>query len=161
MLRAGYPTYSLGEGGTICPGSRPAGVTTGCPRIVTECLLTRSMLIKWIHLPFQGMCLYMYFVFTVSQFHADVHSVYIVYSFDTTVLPESMRMSNMFWYDLKSPYSLLICSISACSQHQYLLPWLFFVCISFDLHKERTKERKNKNRSSVIESDLLRQNIES
>ena len=34
------------EGGTICPGSRPAGVTTRCPRIVTECLLTRSMLIK-------------------------------------------------------------------------------------------------------------------
>ena len=36
----------LEGGGTICPGSRPAGVTTRCPRIVTECLLTRSMLIK-------------------------------------------------------------------------------------------------------------------
>ena len=31
----------LEGGGTICPGSRPAGVTTRCPRIVTECLLTR------------------------------------------------------------------------------------------------------------------------
>ena len=38
--------YSLGGGGTICLGSRPAGVTTRCPRMVTECLLTRSMLIK-------------------------------------------------------------------------------------------------------------------
>ena len=27
--------YSLGGGGTIYPGSRPAGVTTRCPRIKT------------------------------------------------------------------------------------------------------------------------------
>ena len=68
--------YSLGGGGTIYPGSRPEAVTTRCPRIVTECLLTRSMLIlKCINLPVQGMCLYMYILFTVSQFHADVHSV--------------------------------------------------------------------------------------
>ena len=37
-------TYSLGGGGTICSGSR-AAVTTHSLRIVTECLLTRSMLI--------------------------------------------------------------------------------------------------------------------
>ena len=43
--RATQP-YSLGGGGTICPVSRPAGFTTCCPRMVTECLLTRSMLIK-------------------------------------------------------------------------------------------------------------------
>ena len=45
--RATQP-YSLGGGGTIWPGSRPSHqvVTTRCPRIVTECLLTRSMLIK-------------------------------------------------------------------------------------------------------------------
>ena len=35
----------------------------------------------------------------------------------------------------------------------------FFLCISFDLQKERTKDRK-KNRSSVIESYFLRENIE-
>ena len=34
----------------------------------------------------------------------------------------------------------------------------FFLCISFDLQKERTKERK-KNRSSVTESYFLRENI--
>ena len=34
----------------------------------------------------------------------------------------------------------------------------FFLCISFDLQKERTKERKN--RSSAIESYFLRENIE-
>ena len=34
------------------------------------------------------MCLYMYIVFTVSQFHADVHSVYLVFLFDTTILSE-------------------------------------------------------------------------
>ena len=40
----------------------------------------------------------------------------------------------------------------------------FFLCISFDLHKERIKETKKKkerkNRSSVIESYFLRENIE-
>ena len=75
--RATQP-YSLGGGGTICPGSRSAGVTTRCPGMVTECLFTRSMLIK-MYLPLHGMCLYMYIVFTVSQFHADAHSIYLVF----------------------------------------------------------------------------------
>ena len=41
-------SYLLGGGGTIYPGSRPAGVTTCSPRMVihVECLLTRSILIK-------------------------------------------------------------------------------------------------------------------
>ena len=52
--RATQP-YSLEGGGTIYPGSRPAGVyhTVRSPRMVTECLLTRSMLIK-IKLTFFG-----------------------------------------------------------------------------------------------------------
>ena len=67
--RATQP-YSLGVGGTICPGSRSAGVTTRSPRMVTECLLTRSMLIKYYHfMVCKGICT---IVFTVSQFHADV-----------------------------------------------------------------------------------------
>ena len=37
--RATQP-YSLGGEGTIYPGSRPAGVTTHCLRMATECLLT-------------------------------------------------------------------------------------------------------------------------
>ena len=44
--RATQP-YSLGGRGTIYPGSRPAGVTTRSPRMVTECLITRSMLIYY------------------------------------------------------------------------------------------------------------------
>ena len=59
------------------PSSRPAGVTTRSPSMVTECLLTRSILIK-MYLPLHGMCQYMYFVFTVSQIHAVAHSVYLV-----------------------------------------------------------------------------------
>ena len=47
--RATQP-YSIGRGGTIYPGSRPAGVTTRSPRMVTEFLLTRSMLIKFIYI---------------------------------------------------------------------------------------------------------------
>ena len=103
--RATQP-YPLGGGGTICPVSRPAGFTTRFPRMVTKCLLTRSMLIlKCINLPFQGMCLYMYIVLTVSQFHTDVHLVYLVSLFDTTILSEIMSMSNIFWWDLKSSES--------------------------------------------------------
>ena len=62
--RATQP-YSLGGGGTIYPGSRPAGVTIRSPRLVTECLLTRSMLIK-MYLPLHGMCLYMYCIYSQS-----------------------------------------------------------------------------------------------
>ena len=61
--RATQP-YSLGGGGTICPGSGPAGVTTHCPKIVTECLLTRSMLIKM-------------YKFTISEYvPVYVHCIY-------------------------------------------------------------------------------------
>ena len=61
--RATQP-YSLGKEGTIYPGSRPAGVTTRCPRMVTECLLTRSMLIKMykftisVYVPVYVHCIY-------------------------------------------------------------------------------------------------------
>ena len=110
------------------------------------------------------MCLYMYIAFPVSQFHADVHSVDLVFLFDTAILSESMRMSNMFWWDLKSseskepfkfhsPYSLLICSISACSQHQYLLPWLFF-CVYIIWPAERKNKRK-KNEPFFSNRELL------
>ena len=51
------------------------------------------------------MCLYMYIVLTVSQFHADVHLVNLVLLFDTTILSEIMSMSNIFWWDLKSSES--------------------------------------------------------
>ena len=51
--RATQP-YTLG-GGTIYPGSRPADDTTRSQRMVTDCLLTRSMLIK-MYLPLHGMC---------------------------------------------------------------------------------------------------------
>ena len=72
-----HQPYTLGGGGTIYPGSRPAGVTTRSPRMVTECLLTRSVLIK-MYLPLHGMYLYIYIVFTISQFHSVAHSVYLV-----------------------------------------------------------------------------------
>ena len=113
----------------------------------------------------------MYIVFTVSQFHEDVHSVYLVFLFDTTILSESMSMSNMFWRDLKSseskepfkfhsPYSPLICSISECSQHQYLLPWLNFFCVYHLTCRKKEQKKEKKNRSPVIESYFLRENIE-
>ena len=47
--RATQPN-SLGGGGTICLAQDQQLVTTRSPRIVNECLLTRSMLIKlYVH----------------------------------------------------------------------------------------------------------------
>ena len=46
MLRAGYPSYSLGAEVRFDQAQDQQVVTTRSPRIVTECLLTRSMLIK-------------------------------------------------------------------------------------------------------------------
>ena len=66
--RATQP-YSLGTGGTIYPGSRPTGITTRSPRMLTECLLTRSMLIK-IYYHFMVCLCICTIVSTVSQFHA-------------------------------------------------------------------------------------------
>ena len=74
--RATQP-YSLGGGGTIYPGSRPAGVTTRSPRMVTECLLTRSVLIK-MYYHFMVCACICTILFTVSQFHTDVY-MYLVY----------------------------------------------------------------------------------
>ena len=49
--------YFLGGGGTIYPGSIPADVTTRSPRMVAECLLTRSMLVKmYYHFMSMYMC---------------------------------------------------------------------------------------------------------
>ena len=57
--------YSLGRGGTIFQDSRPASYTTRSPRIVTECLHTRSMLIKTLctwYLQSYTCKSYMYFI---------------------------------------------------------------------------------------------------
>ena len=72
-------SYTLRGGGgedTIYPGSRPAGVTTRSPRIVAECLLTRSMLIKMYYHVMVCACICTV-VFTISQFHADGYLVYL------------------------------------------------------------------------------------
>ena len=74
-----------------------------------------------------------------------------------------MSMSNMFWWDLKSseskepfkfhsPYSLLICSISACSQHQYLLSWLNFSCV-YHLTCRKKEQRKEKRKKEPFFSN--------
>ena len=66
--RATQP-YSLGGEGTIYPGSSPADVTTRSPRMVIECLLTRSMLIKMYNHFMASACRCICtIVFTVSQF---------------------------------------------------------------------------------------------
>ena len=100
------------------------------------------------------MCLYMYIVLTVSQFHTDVHLVYLVFfcltrqfyqkswvwvicSDETSNQAKAKSLSNF-----TLPYSLLICSISACSQHQYLLPWLNFSCVYHLTCRKKNKRKK-------------------
>ena len=75
--RATQP-YSPGGGGTIYPGSRPAAVTTRSPRMVAECLRTRSMLVK-MHYHCMVCAYICTVVLTVSQFHAGVYLVYLVF----------------------------------------------------------------------------------
>ena len=76
--RATQP-YSLGGGGTIYRGSRPAGVTTRNPRMVTECLLTRLILIK-MYLPLHGLrciCIYNFMqMFTQSIWSFKLHKYF-------------------------------------------------------------------------------------
>ena len=64
--------------------------------------------------------------------------VWVICSDETSNQGKAKSLSNF-----TLPYSLLICSISACSQHQYLLPWLIFSCV-YHLtcrRKEQKKER--------------------
>ena len=112
----------------------------------------------------------MYIVLTVSQFHTDVHLVYLVILFDTTILSEIISTSNMFRWELKSSESKEPFKFHSSLKSTYLFDFCMFaasvfiamvnifLCISFDLQKERTKERQN--RSSVIESNFLRENFE-
>ena len=69
---------SLGGGDTIYPGSRPADATTRSPRMIAECLLTCSKLIK-MYYHFMVCACICTIVFTVSQFHADIYLVYLVF----------------------------------------------------------------------------------
>ena len=55
--RATQP-YSLGGGGTIYPGSRPAGVTTRCPKMVTECLIKMYKFTISGYVPVYVHCIY-------------------------------------------------------------------------------------------------------
>ena len=62
----------------IYPGSRPAGVTTSSSRMITEYLLSRSMLIITYYHFIVCACIYT-IVFTVNKFHVDVYLVYLVF----------------------------------------------------------------------------------
>ena len=152
--RATQP-YSLGGGGTICQVSRPAGFTTRCPRMVTKCLLTRSMLIKMYKFTISGYVpVYVHCIdsqsisyrrslslissFCLTRQFYQKSWVWVIYSDETSNQAKAKSLSNF-----TLPYSLLIYSISACSQHYYLLPWLNFSCV-YQLtcrKKEQKKER--------------------
>ena len=62
----------------ISPGSRPADVTARGPRMAAVRLLTSSMLIKLFYHFMVRASIYT-IVFTVSQFHAEVYLVYVVF----------------------------------------------------------------------------------
>ena len=93
----------LEGGGTIRPVSRPAGFTTSCPRMVTECLLTRSMLIKMYKFTISGYVpVYVHCIDSQSISYRRSLSLFSFFFFffffllDTTILSEIMSTSNMF-----------------------------------------------------------------
>ena len=75
-------------------------------------------------------------------------SFYSLILFDTNILSESMSMSNMRIFQislsLQSIYLFDFCMFAASV---FIVMVKFFLCISFDLQKERTKERKKKERT--------------
>ena len=116
--RATQP-YSLGGGGTIYPGSRPAAVTTRNPRMITECLLTRSMLIK-MYYHFMVCAYYVHCIYSLSISCRCSLSLFSLSNcidvlFDTTILSESMNISLSLQQlsSLASPFSPS-CSPLAC-----------------------------------------------
>ena len=81
-----------GGGGTIYPGSRPADVTTRSPRMVAECLHTRSMLIKMFyhHLAEAGYWLLIRLLVTDSVYWLLIR--FTGYWFDLLV--------TLYWFEL-------------------------------------------------------------
>ena len=83
---------------TRLEGEVPAGVTTRCPRIVTECLLTRSMLIKM-------------YKFTISGYvPVYVHCIY----------SQSISCRHLFslfslWFCLTQQFYRKVCEWVICS----------------------------------------------
>ena len=79
MLRAGYPTLLAWRGRYELSRLKTSRCFQCSPRMITECLFTRSMLIKMYKFTISWLFLYLYIVFTFGQFHAVVHSVYLVF----------------------------------------------------------------------------------
>ena len=147
--------YSLGGGGTIYPGSRPAGVATRCSRMVTECLLTRSMLIKMYkftilgYVPVYVLCIYSQSIscrrslslfslwFCLTQQFYQKAWVWVICSDETS--NQAKARTFQISLSLQSTYLFDFCMFAASI---CIVMVKFFLCISFDLQKERTKERK-------------------
>ena len=152
--------YSLGGEGTIYPGSRPAGITTRCPRMATECLLIRSMLIKMSKFTISGYvpvyvhCIYSQSIscrrslslfslwFCLTQQLYQKAWVWVICSDETSNQAKAKTLSN---FTLLIVYFLFDFCMFAASV--FIVMVKFFLCISFDLQKERTKERKKKERT--------------
>ena len=148
-------SYSLGGGGTIYPGSRPAGVITRCLRMVTEFLLTRSMLIKMYKFTISGYVpVYVHCIYSQS-ISCSLFSQW--FCLTQQFYQKSKSMSNMFWWDLKSseskePFkfhslkSIYLFDFCMLAASVFIVMVKLFLCISFDLQKERTKERKKERK---------------
>ena len=155
MLRAGYPTLLAWRGRYNLSSLKTSRFYHTLSENGNRVLLTRSVLIKMYKFTISGyvpvyvhcidsqsisyrcsLSLFSFFYLT-RQFYQKSW-VRVIFSDETSNQAKAKSLSNF-----TLPYSLLICSISACSQHQYLLPWLNFSCV-YHLtcrKKEQKKER--------------------
>ena len=151
--RATQP-YSLGGGYTIYPGSRPARG----PRMVTQCLLTRSMLIKMYKFTISGYVLvYVHCIYSQSiscrrslslfslwfcltqQFYQKAW-VWVICSNETSNKAKAKNLSPALY----STYLFDSCMFAAS---EFIVSVIFFLCISFDLRKKEQKQEKKKERT--------------
>ena len=148
MLRAGYPTllawrgrydlsslktsrfyHTLSENGNRVFTMYKFTISGYVP-VYVHCIDSQSISYR------RSLSLFSFFCLT-RQFYQKSW-VWVIYSDETSNQAKAKSLSNF-----TLPYSLLICSISVCSQHQYLLPWLNFSCV-YHLtcrKKEQKKER--------------------
>ena len=138
VLRAGYPTILAWRGRYDLSRPMTSRCYTRCPRMVTEYLLTLSMLMKM-------------YKFTISGY-VPVY-VHCIYS-QSISCRRSLSLFSLWFCLTKQFYQILICSISACSQHQYLLSWLNFSCV-YDLTCRKKEQKKEKEKEPFFSNREL------
>ena len=157
---SGLPNPTRLEEGYDLSRLKTSRCSTRCPRMVTECLRTRSMLIKMyiftisVYVPVYVHCIYSQSIscrrslslfsllFCLTQQFYQKAWVWVICSVETSNQAKAKNLSN---------FTLIIVYLFVRILHFAASVFIgmvkFFLCVSFDLQKERTNERKKKERT--------------